>query len=173
MQQCMPKYRMWHSDTRVWICHCHSACMYRSGTQKLNSEVELRSGTQKWNSEVELRSGTQKWNSEVELRSGTHWEVDLRTGTQNWNSALEIRTGTQNCNSKLQLRRVWTGCNIGTSRKKWSRLRSRYFNLAKQLHKSKTLFLLCCLMKIYYWSKWKRRIYSKYNRYQKCCVCKL
>ncbi len=26
---------------------------------------------------------------------------------------------------------------------------------------------------LYYWSKWKRRNYSKYNRYQKCCVCKL
>ncbi len=26
---------------------------------------------------------------------------------------------------------------------------------------------------LYYWSKWKRRNYSKYNRYPKCCVCKL
>ncbi len=26
---------------------------------------------------------------------------------------------------------------------------------------------------IYYWSKSKRRIYSIYNRYQECCVCKL
>jgi hypothetical protein len=27
--------------------------------------------------------------------------------------------------------------------------------------------------KIYYWSKRKRRNYSRYNRYQKCCVRKL
>ncbi len=27
--------------------------------------------------------------------------------------------------------------------------------------------------KIYYWSKWKRRNYSRCNRYQKCCVRKL
>jgi hypothetical protein len=29
------------------------------------------------------------------------------------------------------------------------------------------------LVKIYYWSKWKRRNYSRYNRYQKSCVRKL
>ncbi len=27
--------------------------------------------------------------------------------------------------------------------------------------------------RIYYWSKWKRRNYSRYDRYQKCCVRKL
>ncbi len=30
-----------------------------------------------------------------------------------------------------------------------------------------------CKRKIYYWSKWKRRNYSRCNRYQKCCVRKL
>ncbi len=29
------------------------------------------------------------------------------------------------------------------------------------------------ITEIYYWSKWKRRNYSRYNRYQKCCVRKL
>ncbi len=28
-------------------------------------------------------------------------------------------------------------------------------------------------LEFYYWSKWKRRNYSRYNRYQKCCLRKL
>ncbi len=32
---------------------------------------------------------------------------------------------------------------------------------------------LCSLRQIYYWSKRKRRNYSRYNRYHKCCVRKL
>ncbi len=40
------------------------------------------------------------------------------------------------------------------------------------------LWLWICFawIKIYYWSKWEKRIYSKYYRYQKprsqCCVCR-
>ncbi len=33
--------------------------------------------------------------------------------------------------------------------------------------------ILCKQNQIYYWSKWKRRNYSRCNRYQKCCVRKL
>ncbi len=45
--------------------------------------------------------------------------------------------------------------------KKWYRLKSAACYLTGLQTRN--------LRKIYYWSKWKRRNYSKYNRYQKCC----
>ncbi len=46
--------------------------------------------------------------------------------------------------------------------------------IRKQTRK-RIMYVCVCVKqrKIYYWSKWKRRNYSRCNRYQKCCVRKL
>ncbi len=61
----------------------------------------------------------------------------------------------------LLLTQTRARCNFKIAEEKW-----KFITGQKWTWREDTI-------RIYYWSKWKRRNYSRYNRYQKCCVRKL
>ncbi len=70
---------------------------------------------------------------------------------------------------------VWEGSNAGMQGQSVSQTLLSRRCLCGHSTYSKTCMLerIAACRKIYYWSKWKRRNYSRCNRYQKCCVRKL